>query len=144
VPLLASGIVLLFTVINLCGVKWAMRSAVPSATASAALAFLSAVLPVVSGSVDWQQAFTFRLVTPFAGWFGQVTSVMAGLYLIGFAAHLQARYPGLPVVLGTGWGAEIDADEAKQRGIQAVLSKPYGLDSIRQLLARCAAAAAGC
>ena len=86
VPLLASGIVLLFTVINLCGVKWAMRCAMPIATASATLAFLSALIPIVSGTVDWQQAFTFHLTVPFEGWFGELTSVMAGLYLIGFAA----------------------------------------------------------
>ncbi len=86
VPLLATCIVLFFTTINLCGVKWVMRFAMPIATASAVLAFLSAVVPIYSGSVDWQQAFTFHLTTPFPGWFGQVTSVMAGLYLIGFAA----------------------------------------------------------
>ena len=86
VPLMASCIVLFFTIINLCGVKWVMRFAMPIATASALLAFLSAVVPVYSGEVDWQQAFTFHLTVPFPGWFGQVTSVMAGLYLIGFAA----------------------------------------------------------
>ena len=86
VPLLATCIVLFFTVINLCGVKWVMRFAMPIATASAALAFLSAVIPVFSGSVDWQQAFTFHLTVPFSGLFGQITSVMAGLYLVGFAA----------------------------------------------------------
>jgi amino acid transporter len=86
VPLLASCIVLFFTVINLCGVKWVMRLAMPIALASAGLAFLSAVIPIFSGSVDWQEAFTFHLTVPFGGWFGQVTSVMAGLYLIGFAA----------------------------------------------------------
>ena len=86
VPLLASCIVLFFTVINLCGVKWVMRMAMPIAVASAGLAFLSALIPIFSGSVDWRQAFTFHLTVPFHGWFGQVTSVMAGLYLIGFAA----------------------------------------------------------
>jgi signal transduction histidine kinase/DNA-binding response OmpR family regulator/amino acid transporter len=86
VPMLASCIVLFFTVINLCGVKWVMRLAMPIAVASAGLAFLSAVIPIVSGSIDWQEAFTFHLTAPFNGWFGQVTSVMAGLYLIGFAA----------------------------------------------------------
>ena len=83
---LASGIVAFFTVINLCGVKWVMRMAMPIATIAAALAFLSAVIPVMAGQVNWQQAFTFSLTVPFEGWFGQVTSVMAGLYLIGFAA----------------------------------------------------------
>jgi two-component system, sensor histidine kinase len=86
VPLLASCIVLFFTFINLCGVKWVMRFAMPIATASAILAFLSAVVPIFSGGVDWRQAFTFHLAVPFPGWFGQVTSVMAGLYLVGFAA----------------------------------------------------------
>jgi two-component system, sensor histidine kinase len=86
VPLLASCIVLFFTIISLCGVKWVMRLAMPIAVASAGLAFLSAVIPIFSGSVDWREAFTFHLTVPFTGWFGQVTSVMAGLYLIGFAA----------------------------------------------------------
>jgi len=86
VPVLASCIVLFFTVISLCGVKWVMRLAMPIAVASAGLAFLSAVIPIFSGNVDWQKAFTFQLIVPFTGWFGQITSVMAGLYLIGFAA----------------------------------------------------------
>jgi amino acid transporter/nitrogen-specific signal transduction histidine kinase len=86
VPLLASCIVVFFTLVNLCGVKWVMRLAMPIASASALLAFLSAATPIFSGSVDWRQAFTFHLSAPFEGWFGQVTSVMAGLYLIGFAA----------------------------------------------------------
>ncbi len=86
VPVLATVIVLFFTAVNLCGVKWVMRLAAPLATVSALLAFLSALIPVFSGTVDWQQALTFKLTVPFEGWFGQLTSVMAGLYLIGFAA----------------------------------------------------------
>src|SRR6202035_1726921 len=38
------------------------------------------------GTVDWQLAASFHLVSPFAGIFGDLTSAMAGLYLIGFAA----------------------------------------------------------
>ncbi|HEX7653475.1 MAG TPA: amino acid permease, partial [Verrucomicrobiae bacterium] len=79
-------IVLFFTVINLVGVKWVMRLSMPIATLSATLAFLSATVPVFSGKVDWHQAFTFHLTVPFPGYFGAITSVMAGLYLIGFAA----------------------------------------------------------
>ena len=86
VPLLASCIVLFFTLVNLCGVKWVMRLAMPIATLAATLAFLSALIPLFSNSVNWQQAFNFTLTSPFKGWFGQLTSVMAGLYLIGFAA----------------------------------------------------------
>lgn len=86
VPFLASCIVLFFTLVNLCGVKWVMRLAMPIATLAALMALLSAVIPLFSDSVNWEQAFNFTLTVPFEGWFGQVTSVMAGLYLIGFAA----------------------------------------------------------
>lgn len=82
----AIGIIAVFTAVNLCGVQWVGRIAVPIATLSASLAFLSAVVPVFSGSVDWHQALDFHLAAPFHGAFGQVTSAMAGLYLVGFAA----------------------------------------------------------
>jgi signal transduction histidine kinase/ActR/RegA family two-component response regulator len=86
VKLLAVGIVLLFTVVNLCGVKWATRVAVPIAFASAGLAFLSGFVPVLTNHVSWQHAASFHLDVPFNGVFGIATSAMAGLYLIGFAA----------------------------------------------------------
>ena len=86
VPVLAVALVLLFTAVNLCGIKWVTRLAIPIATASAGLAFVSMIAPVLSGSPDWQQAASFHLATPFSGVFGGVTSVMAGLYLIGFGA----------------------------------------------------------
>ena len=50
------------------------------------LALISALAPIAAGQVDWQQATTFHLTVPFAGWFGELTGFMAGLYLIGFAA----------------------------------------------------------
>jgi diguanylate cyclase (GGDEF)-like protein len=86
VSLLASLIVLMLAAVNLCGIKWVTRLAVPIAFASAGLAFISAIVPVVFGSVDWHRATTYHLTSPFHGFFGSVTSAMAGLYLIGFAA----------------------------------------------------------
>ena len=83
---LAIGIVLGFVAINLMGIRWVARFAIPVAFASALLAFLSGVVPVFSGHVDWHQAASFHLATPFHGVFGGITSAMAGLYLIGFAA----------------------------------------------------------
>ena len=62
------------------------RLAIPIATASGLLAFVSALVPIVAGKVDWQQATSFHLTVPFDGWFGELTGFMAGLYLIGFAA----------------------------------------------------------
>ena len=86
IPLLAVGLVVLFTAVNLCGVRWVIRLALPVASASALLAFLSGLIPIVTGHVNWQQATSFHLVTPFPGIFGGFTSAMAGLYLVGFAA----------------------------------------------------------
>ncbi len=83
---LAVGLVLSFMLLNLAGIRWVTRLAVPVASASALLAFLSGLAPIAAGTVDWQLATTFHLTTPFDGWFGQLTSLMAGLYLIGFAA----------------------------------------------------------
>jgi len=86
IPLLATLLVLSFTIVNLCGVRWVTRLAIPIASASALLAFLSGFIPIVTGHVDWHQAVNFHLIQPFPGFFGGLTSSMAGLYLIGFAA----------------------------------------------------------
>jgi diguanylate cyclase (GGDEF)-like protein len=86
VEAVAITLVLFFTFVNLCGIRWITRLAIPTAVASASLAFLSSLIPILTGEVDWMQATTFTLTSPFPGWFGDLTSVMAGLYLIGFAA----------------------------------------------------------
>ena len=83
---LASAIVAFFVVVNLCGLRWVVRLAVPIALIAAGLALVSALAPVLAGKVDWVQAASFHLDTPFKGVFGALTSVMAGIYLIGFAA----------------------------------------------------------
>ncbi len=86
VTALAIGLVVAFVLLNLAGIKWVTRLAVPVASASALLAFVSGLAPILAGEVDWRLATSFQLTTPFPGWFGQLTSLMAGLYLIGFAA----------------------------------------------------------
>ena len=85
VTLVACGIVTIFTLINLTGVSWAARLAVPIACASALLAFSSSIVPALAGTVDWHRAASLHLDAPFPGLFGQVTSAMAGLYLVGLA-----------------------------------------------------------
>jgi diguanylate cyclase (GGDEF)-like protein len=86
VEAVAITIVCFFSFVNLCGIKWVARLATPIATASASLAFVSALAPMIGGDVNWTEAFDYHLTTPFEGWFGNLTSIMAGLYLIGFAA----------------------------------------------------------
>ena len=86
VKLLAVALVLLFTGINLAGVRWATRVALALGAMTGLLTTLAAVVPVAAGTVDWHRASSFTLAMPFHGVFGGVTSAMAGLYLIGFAA----------------------------------------------------------
>ena len=87
VEAVAIGIVGFFTFVNLCGIEWVARLAIPIATASASLAFLSAADPDLLRRRRLAAGHRpFTLTTPFDGWFGDLTSVMAGLYLIGFAA----------------------------------------------------------
>src|SRR6185437_13555967 len=82
VEAVAIAIVLTFSFVNLCGIKWVARLAMPIATASASLAFISALSPILAGDVDWTQSFDYHLTTPFEGWFGNLTAVMAGVYFV--------------------------------------------------------------
>jgi diguanylate cyclase (GGDEF)-like protein len=86
VTAIAIAIVLALLGVNLFGIRQTARLALPIAAVSAGLAFCSALIPVLTGHVDWHAATRFHLTTPFAGWFGGMTSLMAGLYLAGFAA----------------------------------------------------------
>ena len=38
-------------------------------------------------------------------------------------------------VLATGWGAAIDPQEARHKGVRAVLAKPYSLEELEHVLA---------
>ena len=83
---MAIVIVLAFMVLNLTGVARTAKVVKLIALGSALLAFASALIPVFFGSVNWGQSTSWDLTQPFQGVFGGVTSAMAGLYLIGFAA----------------------------------------------------------
>ena len=86
IPLMGATFVLILAGVNLCGLNTVRKLIIPVAVVSSLLAFLSGLLPVVFGTVDWHRATNFQLTTPFPGWFGSLTSLMAGLYLVGFAA----------------------------------------------------------
>jgi CheY-like chemotaxis protein len=49
----------------------------------------------------------------------------AGMNGWELAAEVRRRWPDVRFVLATGWGAAIDLTEARSRGVQAVLAKPY-------------------
>ena len=86
VSAIACFLVVLFAAVNLAGIKWVTWLSIPIATVSAALALVSMIAPVIAGRADWSSLGRLHLDMPFQGWFGGVTSMMAGLYLIGFAA----------------------------------------------------------
>ncbi|HEX2171649.1 MAG TPA: response regulator [Dehalococcoidia bacterium] len=48
--------------------------------------------------------------------------------------EVRLRWPGLRFALATGWGASIDANEARARGVEAVITKPYRLGDLTHLL----------
>ena len=52
------------------------------------------------------------------------------------ANAVKQRWPGVHFLLATGWGATIDPREARARGVEAVLSKPYHPTDLIQALAR--------
>src|SRR6185437_5930439 len=51
VEAVAITIVVAFSAVNFCGIKWVAALAIPVATASAALAFLSSLIPILAGAV---------------------------------------------------------------------------------------------
>jgi CheY-like chemotaxis protein len=57
------------------------------------------------------------------------------------AQEVRDRWPSLRFLLATGWGASLDPGEARSRGVEAVLSKPYQLADLLRALARTDSAA---
>lgn len=51
------------------------------------------------------------------------------------AEEIRARDPEVAVVLATGWGSQISAEEASRRGVTRVLAKPFTVQKISSLIA---------
>ena len=49
----------------------------------------------------------------------------AGMNGWELAEVVKRRWPGVRFLLATGWGAAIDPGEARAKGVEAVLAKPY-------------------
>jgi CheY-like chemotaxis protein len=50
--------------------------------------------------------------------------------------RVRSGHPDLPVILVTGWGRELDAEETRARGALTVLSKPFRVRDIESALAQ--------
>jgi PAS domain S-box-containing protein len=51
------------------------------------------------------------------------------------ADQVRLRWPSIRFTLATGWGEQIDPETARARGVRAVLSKPYRLRDLKDLVA---------
>jgi CheY-like chemotaxis protein len=49
-------------------------------------------------------------------------------------AEVRERFPEMRIVLCTGWGAQIEPEEARSKGVDAVVPKPYRLTQLRSAL----------
>lgn len=57
------------------------------------------------------------------------------------ARYCRERHPGMPVLLISGWGAQLDNDEALQK-VDAILPKPFQMDEIKETIEKVMATAA--
>jgi len=60
---------------------------------------------------------------------------MPGLSGWDVAKGLRAAQPDVPIALVTGWGDQIDFDEARTRGIDYLMAKPFNVDDMTRLVA---------
>ncbi|RUR07601.1 amino acid permease [Legionella sp. km772] len=72
------------TLLNLCGLKWTQRFAIPIALMASFLGLLTLLIPVFAGAVVWEQAFSYTFISPFQSQFGKLSTLMAALYLVGW------------------------------------------------------------
>lgn len=50
------------------------------------------------------------------------------------AREVQRQWPGTAFILATGWGAQIEQQESRKRGVSRVVAKPYRLADLAQAL----------
>jgi signal transduction histidine kinase/ActR/RegA family two-component response regulator len=61
---------------------------------------------------------------------------MPGLSGWEVAKGLRAARPNLPIALVTGWGDQIDLGDARARGVDYLVAKPFNVDDMTRLVAR--------
>lgn len=48
--------------------------------------------------------------------------------------QIKQKKPEIPVVIITGWGAQLSAEELKKNNVDRILSKPFNLDKFKQMI----------
>jgi signal transduction histidine kinase/DNA-binding response OmpR family regulator len=85
-PVLSAAILAVLTMLALTGLRLAGWISILIALAVTGLAAASAIMPVAGGAFDFARLSSVPLPVPFPGVFGQVTGIMAGVFLVGYAA----------------------------------------------------------
>ncbi len=82
----------------------------------------------------WCSATSAQLEGPFDLVLSDV-SMGSGMSGWDLAERVHERWPQIPVVIASGWGAQIDPEEARARGVAGVLAKPFRVGELRALVA---------
>ncbi len=59
---------------------------------------------------------------------------MPGMSGLDLAGMVHESYPEIPIAMITGWGTQLDSEEVKAKGVGCVLSKPFHLKDVKNLL----------
>jgi nitrogen-specific signal transduction histidine kinase/CheY-like chemotaxis protein len=68
---------------------------------------------------------------------------LPGISGLEVAHRLKLKWPGTPVALMTGYGDRMGPDDAKSRGVDFVLAKPFSLDQLRSVVEHALAQSSG-
>jgi len=59
---------------------------------------------------------------------------MPGMSGLDLASVIHERFPSLPIAMITGWGTQLDEEDASQKGIKTVLPKPFHLKDVKAIV----------
>jgi amino acid transporter/signal transduction histidine kinase len=84
---LAMFFIVFVILVNMIGITWVALLTIPFATISLLLGACSVIFPLMSGGgFDLSKAFSYELTTTIDSSFGVLTSILAGVFLVAFAA----------------------------------------------------------
>jgi CheY-like chemotaxis protein len=63
---------------------------------------------------------------------------MPGLSGWDVAKKIKQTEPDIPVIIISGWGAQLSEEELKQAKVDMILAKPFNLEQIQKVIAKCA------
>jgi CheY-like chemotaxis protein len=59
---------------------------------------------------------------------------MPGMSGWELSEHIKQRKPEIPIVIITGWGAQLGAEDLKKNKVESILTKPFNLDQIKKMI----------